>query len=306
MKIVIALIFGALILIFALSVFFLRLALVRFGSARSRALLHEGDESVESHARLSERAIKLKHEKLHIEAFDRLKLCAYFFPAEKYTPKTVICVHGYRSGGLHDHAANILYYHEKGYNVLVPDDRAHGESEGRYIGFGWLDRLDCRRWCEYLAGRFEGCELLLHGISMGSAAAICTAGERPTALRGVIADCAYASGFEQFRHVAKSYLHIPAFPLLYTTALLIRPVCGFSLRKCSPIRALKRAKVPFLFIHGADDRFVPTETSKRLYAACPTDKRLLIVEGARHGECASVAPALYYGEIEKFMRSIGF
>ncbi|MCI8388868.1 MAG: alpha/beta hydrolase [Clostridiales bacterium] len=307
MKILIIIIAIAALLIIISSIYFLRLSLVRASVNRSRTLLREDRESIDKHAELSERAIKLKHEKLHLEAFDKLKLCAYFFPADIDTPKTVICVHGYRASGLHDHAANILYYHDRGYNVLVPDVRAHGESEGRYIGFGWLDRLDCKRWCEHLYERYGvNCNILLHGISMGSATVICTAGEHPPALAGVIADCSYTSGFEQFRHVARNYLHIPEFPLLYTTALLVRMVCGYSLRKCSPLESIKRADVPFLIIHGSSDSFVPTEMSERLYNACPTDKKLLIVDGARHAESNAVAPELYYGEIEKFMNKLGF
>jgi fermentation-respiration switch protein FrsA (DUF1100 family) len=295
------------ILITLLSAFCLHFALVRIEIVKSRKILREKQDDIEKHARLSERAIQLKHEKLRIESHDKLKLCAYMFPADIPTSKTVICVHGYRGSGLHDHSRNLFFYHECGYNVLIPDDRAHGESEGRYIGFGWLDRLDCVRWCEYLADYYgEDCEILLHGISMGSAAVICASAEHPPALKGVVADCPYANGFEQFRHVTRKFLRIPAFPLLYTTALMTRIVCGYSLRKCSPIESITRAEVPFLFIHGGDDHFVPTEMSKRLYDACPTDKELLIIEGAKHGESNFKDPERYYDAVVKFLERINF
>ena len=52
---------------------------------------------------------------------------------------------------------------------MVVDERAHGKSEGTYIGFGCLDRYDALQWMEYVVERLgEDCELMLHGISMGA------------------------------------------------------------------------------------------------------------------------------------------
>ncbi|MBQ8510832.1 MAG: alpha/beta hydrolase [Clostridia bacterium] len=297
---------GLLILLIALSFYFLRFALVR---SRRPGMWSEPPESAERHARFTERAMTLHHERLRITSHDGLRLCGYFFPAERPTAKTVICIHGYRADGLHDHAVNLLWHHHRGYNVLLPDNRAHGDSEGKLIGFGWQDRLDIRGWCGLL--RERGCgEILLHGVSMGSAAALCAAGgEGIEGLRGVIADCPYTSGFEQFAHVTKTMLHLPRFPLLYTTTALARLVCGWHLRDCSPIDAARTLTVPLLLIHGDSDDFVPTEMAYRLDEACReagVDCTLLIVSGARHAASAEVSPQEYYGAVERFLEKVRF
>lgn len=45
--------------------------------------------------------------------------------------------------------ANYAYmFHQMGYNVLLPDDRGHGQSAGKYISFGWQDRRDYLGWID--------------------------------------------------------------------------------------------------------------------------------------------------------------
>lgn len=63
---------------------------------------------------------------------DGLKLVANYLEADKPTNKTIILAHGYRGkSGKVEMAGFAKMYHEKfGYNVLMPDARAHGESEG--------------------------------------------------------------------------------------------------------------------------------------------------------------------------------
>ena len=53
----------------------------------------------------------------------------------------VILIHGYKSS--HENMTSYgAEYYQRGYNVVLPDNRAHGKSEGDYIGMGWLDKDD--------------------------------------------------------------------------------------------------------------------------------------------------------------------
>ena len=82
---------------------------------------------------------------------DGLKLKARYVTQPKQTSKTVIIAHGYMSeGDLMGEFAD--YFYSLGYDVLVPDNRGHGKSEGDYIGFGWLDRLDYVKWIDQIIG----------------------------------------------------------------------------------------------------------------------------------------------------------
>ncbi len=60
--------------------------------------------------------------------------------------------HGYRENSLLM-ASYIRMFHDLGYNVLAPDDRGAGRSEGHYITFGWQDRLDYQNWLKQLIAK---------------------------------------------------------------------------------------------------------------------------------------------------------
>lgn len=106
------------------------------------------------------------HEDVFLHADDGIRLHATWFP-QGNLEKTVICFHGYTSKGMNDFIGLSDYYLKRGYSMLLVDERAHGESEGVYIGFGCLDRWDAMKW---IAWAVETCgqqvQILLHGDSM--------------------------------------------------------------------------------------------------------------------------------------------
>ena len=103
---------------------------------------------------------------MYITSRDGLRLHGTFFSREG-SGKAVVCFHGYTSEGLNDYTSIAEFYLTQGFNLMVVDERAHGKSEGAYIGFGCLDRYDARKWMEFVVQWLGGdCELLLQGLSM--------------------------------------------------------------------------------------------------------------------------------------------
>ena len=77
----------------------------------------------------------------------------------------------------------------------MTDARAHGKSEGEYIGFGVLDRFDAKKWIDYAIERFgENVNIFLHGESMGGATVLMAGGlNLPKNVKGIISDCPITS-----------------------------------------------------------------------------------------------------------------
>jgi fermentation-respiration switch protein FrsA (DUF1100 family) len=238
-----------------------------------------------------------------IRSRDELKLVAHYLPAPYPTGKTAILAHGYTGKGK-DMGRFARFYHEElGFNVLMPDARGHGESEGDYIGFGWHERLDYLQWIgEVLAKVGEEAQIVLHGLSMGAATVLMVSGEElPGQVKAIVADCGYTSVYDQLAYQLRRLFRLPTFPLLDTTSLVTKLKAGYSFREASALEQVKKGKVPLLLIHGAEDRFVPTEMACELYAACPGEKEIFIVEGAGHGTAYTTAGEDYEARVVGFL-----
>ena len=247
-------------------------------------------------------------EKLFISSYDGLRLKATFLPAEEESNKTILAVHGYRNHGEREFAAMVRFYYEMGYNVLMVDDRGHGESGGDYVCYGWQDHFDVESWIQYLIQRLgEDSEIFLYGISMGAATVMITAGDSlPPQVKGVIADCGYTNIMEQFKHVLKTTYHLPSFPLIWLTRKVALRRAGYDIKNCDARKALEQAELPILFIHGDEDDFVPTVMSEENYEACASEyKELLLMEGAGHAQCYFVDTDLYEETVRAFLEQWG-
>lgn len=228
------------------------------------------------------------HEDVYQTSFDGLKLHAAYFPAIKETDKKriVICFHGYTSRSLADFTGLTDYYFRHGFAMLHSDARAHGDSEGEYIGFGCLDRKDAICWINWVIERCgTDIEIYLHGISMGGSTVLMASGlELPEQVKGIISDCAFTSPKEVFTHVLKTMYHLPAFPVMQGAEIVNKKLAGYGMDECNAKREVTKAKLPILFIHGSKDTFVPVRMCREIYDCCAPSKKMLIVEGAAHGE----------------------
>lgn len=241
------------------------------------------------------------HRDVYLTSFDGLKLHATYFPAvsRNGSINLVICFHGYTGEGLSNHVAIADYFLKRGYAMLMPDARAHGASEGKYIGFGCLDRQDALSWIQWAVQECgENTRILLHGTSMGGATVLMTSGlELPDNVKGIVSDCGFTSPKEVFTHVLNHMYHLPAFPAIQGADLINRKLAGYGMDECNARREVQKAKVPILFIHGSADTFVPCSMCHEIYDSCRSPKRKLIIEGAAHAES-------YYKDMETYEKAL--
>lgn len=246
-------------------------------------------------------------EHITIKSRDGLTLHGDYIPADDPADTIVICFHGYTSCGMSDCSSISTYFLKKGYDSLIVDNRAHGKSEGDYVGFGILDRFDCMSWINYVNERFDGRKnIILFGVSMGAATVLMAAGfaELPQNVRAVISDCAFTSPYDVFAHILKRDYHLPPFPVMNICVEMCSKKAGYTFKEYSTLTAVKETKCPVLFIHGSEDKFVPTWMSEKNYEACGSKKKLLIVENAGHAASYYENPPLYEKAVDEFLSEV--
>lgn len=245
------------------------------------------------------------HEDVYVRSGDGLRLHATWFPVGD-CKKAVICFHGYTSQGMSDYIGLSDYYLKRGYSMLLVDERAHGESEGEYIGFGCLDRMDAVNWIGWLIRRAgEDVQILLHGTSMGGASVLMASGlELPKQVKGIVSDCGFTSAKEVFTHVLHSMYHLPAFPMIQIASLVNKKKAGYTLGECNAAKEVRKAEVPILLIHGSADTFVPCSMCEKIYENIASEKKMLIVDGAAHAESYYKDTATYENALNDFIGGI--
>ena len=246
--------------------------------------------------------IKSAKKDIYIKSYDGLNLHAYLIESKKETDKWVITLHGY-NGKADNIAANARNFFNEGYNLIVPDLRGHGTSEGDYIGMGWHDRKDILMWIDEILKINPDAKIALHGVSMGAATVMMTSGEEslPDNVKCVIEDCGYTSVWDEFEFLLQTLFRLPSYPILDYVNVINMSKNGYGLKQASALKQIKKSKTPTLFIHGDKDSFVPYDMLDILYEAAECEKEKLIIEGAAHGDAAFVNPTLYWDTVFKFI-----
>lgn len=237
-------------------------------------------------------------------SYDDLTLKAIYLDNEASTGKAVILAHGFR-GVKEDMDELVKFYHDQGFDVLLPDARGHGESEGDYIGFGWHGRLDYQQWTEMLVDNHEAADIFLHGNSMGAALVLMASGEDlPDEVKGIVADSGYTTAKEELTHQLNHLYNLPAFPLLDITSVMTKVRAGYTFEEASTIDQVKDNTRPLFIIHGGEDELVPTEMAHELYGAAGGEKELWIVPDAGHTDAHTVATGEFQERLQDFIDGV--
>ncbi len=226
----------------------------------------------------------MPHEDVEITSHDGLTLRGKYYEKDPSFPVEIL-FHGYKGNAERDLCGAVERAFSVNRNALIVNHRAAGPSDGHVISFGINERRDCLGWIDFAVKKFgKDVKLVITGISMGAATVMMASGEDlPDNVISVLADCGYTSPKEIICKVVKD-MRLPV-KLLYPFIKLGARIYGrFDLEEASPIEAMKRCKVPIVFVHGDADDFVPHDMSKRLYEACAAEKKKFIsVPGAGHG-----------------------
>ncbi len=208
---------------------------------------------------------EMGYERIRIKSSDGIDLSARYYHNSDASP-LAICCHGYRSTSVRDFCGGAKMLFEHGLNVLLIDQRSHGQSGGSTITFGIKERYDCLDWINYSIGRFgNDMKIMLYGLSMGGTTVLMACGlALPKNVVSVLADCPYSSPGDIIKKVMKNDMKLPLvlYPAIYLGALIFG---RFRLNETTACESVKNSTIPIVIIHGEADSFVPCEMSEQIY-----------------------------------------
>lgn len=226
------------------------------------------------------------YEDVEITSFDGLKLRGLLVYGKPGENRIAVIAHGYGGYGMMM-GWHALYYREKyGFSILLPDQRSHGKSEGKYIGWGWPERRDFWDWFNFLLGKFgPGAQILMQGTSMGGATVMNTSGEDvPPQVKFFVEDCGFTSLFDILAYTIKKDYCLPSFPGVFFGSLVCRLVCRYWFGQAASLKQVGKTSRPIIFMHGDADTVVPPGMLATLYGACASqNKQMFMIPDAAHG-----------------------
>lgn len=199
---------------------------------------------------LSKQSVK----NIEIVSKDGFTLSGHYL--EHPNPKRlVIMFHGWRGSWKKDEAALAHGLYQKNCSILMTEQRAHGASGGKYIGFGILERYDCLEWTRYATEHFEELPIYLSGVSMGASTVLMAVGEKlPNQVKGVIADCGFTSPYEMVKIFASKFMHMKK-EKIETVIEAVNRICkrkaNYDLREYCTLDAMRNCQMLFGKLNAA-------------------------------------------------------
>lgn len=252
--------------------------------------------------------VSIKSETASFENNEKINLNGYIYYAKERTSKWVILVHPFQYNGKLYAQTLAKMYLNKGYNVLAPDLRGFGKSEGS-VAMGYLESLDIWDWLTYIndasnifIGSRAASEVIVHGTSLGGATTLQLWTQkrlgRDIATKhvvGIIDDCGYNSmtgiiksllssgaGMELISNLTKLVGKEDLYEVigedkvkeLLVSTFKVGITSDFDLKQDSLNQNRVASNVPVLIIHGDNDTIVNYSIGQ--YIAQEAEKKNLL------------------------------
>lgn len=220
-----------------------------------------------------------------VTADDGVTLHGYLYAGTGDT--TVVVLPRFNQDGTCDFLPGPWLYEETGCNILLLDQRAHGESGGDYFGFGYLEQKDLVCWLNWAESALGSASCILWGEGTGANTALFAAagGLLPDSVAFLVAESPYASLHELAAESMWKWFKVPAIPFLYPIEWkLAGSAAGYTVADADLGAALEgsAASLPVLFLLSDGDSYIRPAWSQAVYDSYPGSKELIRGSGS-HG-----------------------
>lgn len=194
-------------------------------------------------------------------------------------------------------------YRQSGYNVLVIDPRAHGNSDGEFIALGFEEYKDATAWAKLLHDKFGNEQIILHGICIGAAGSMyaLTSENCPEYLVGMIAEGMFVNFGESFKNHLIEF-RIPRVVVFDLIKKFFTKYTGYSM-DYGPYNVIDKLNKPLLMLHSKEDTYSTPEFAEKLFEKCSSkSKEIVWFPKGRHSMLRITDMERYDTAIKKFIK----
>lgn len=193
---------------------------------------------------------------------DTAQIVTWYAPAQPGQP-TILYFHG-NAGNLASRSERVRRYVARGYGVMFMSYRGYSGSTGSPSERANV--ADAKLAYDTLIKDGVAPEdIIVYGESLGSGVAVQVAADNEVG--GLVLDAPYTTIVDV---AALAYPYLPVRPFVFD--------------RYESVRYLPRVKAPLLVLHGENDRVIPVEMGKAVYAAANAPKEIATFPHAGHSD----------------------
>jgi len=261
----------------------------------SYAVLYLNTHQPRYHLTTTPAEIGIDFENISFITTDSIKLRGWFIGSQNsLTAPTIIIAHGL--GASKSDFINLSgFLSSNGFNVLLFDFRAHGESGGKSCSLGLKEQMDITAALDYIISRknLKNKNIGLYGFSLGGSAGILTA-SKDLRIKAIVADTPFSRLYTISADVIKRTYHLPSFPFMQLANVFYRLSFGGWIGQVAPADVIHLISPrPILLITSDIDQMTPIYHARELIRKAGEPKELWVIEGATHGGTISMDAERY-------------
>ncbi|MBS1495973.1 MAG: alpha/beta hydrolase [Bacteroidetes bacterium] len=235
---------------------------------------------------------------IYLTTKDGIKLSAWYIPVEN-AKGTVALFHGH-GGNKTDVLPEAAEFRKLGYNTLLTDFRAHGNSGGNTCTIGYKEAEDVKLLYDYLKNKGEK-NIVLWGISLGAATITKAINDYDLLPQKIILEMPFGDLLSAAEGRIKM-MHLPAEPLSALLTFWGGAEHGFWAFGMKPYEYAKKISCPVLLQWGRHDPRVTETEIQKIYANIPTQKKLVVYENSGHQSLCINEHLKWVNEITSFLQ----
>ncbi len=241
---------------------------------------------------------ELNKENMQIKSRFGYEISSIYIKNPKETQNTMIICHGVtmlKESMIH----YVRMFLELGYNAVVIDHRAHGQSGGKTVSYGYFEKYDLAEVIKWTRQKTSG-KIGLMGESMGAGISMQTLELEEVDF--IIEDCGYSSFDEQIKYALRNKKYAPLYPVYNFARFFVKVFGKYDLEKVSPVSVISRTQIPVMIIHGDNDKYVPFYMADIIYNSLKTEQKMkYYAKDSRHACSFYDNPEEYKNQVKNFL-----